>query len=42
MEKKVNELFEDRIQARLPGDEPDQPGCASGEILSTLSIRVSY
>lgn len=30
MEKKVNELFSERIQGRLPGDEPDLPGSASG------------
>jgi len=37
MEKKVNELFVERIQARLPGDDPDQPGSAIGAFQSPFS-----
>lgn len=42
MEKKVTALFEQRIEARLPGDEPAQPGSAKGQsMFSCLSLCCS-
>ncbi|GAA5853661.1 hypothetical protein JCM5353_001396 [Sporobolomyces roseus] len=41
MEKKVNELFVERIQARLPGDEPDQTGSAIEVMREALSVLTS-
>ncbi|GAA6009286.1 hypothetical protein JCM11491_004257 [Sporobolomyces phaffii] len=41
MEKKVSELFSERIQPRLPGDDPDQPGSAAEIMRESLAALTS-
>ncbi|GAA5906257.1 uncharacterized protein JCM6883_005490 [Sporobolomyces salmoneus] len=41
MERKVMELFHQRIQSRLPGDEPDQPGSAAEVMRESLTALTS-
>ncbi|GAA5926369.1 hypothetical protein JCM1841_006995 [Sporobolomyces salmonicolor] len=41
MEKKVAELFSERIQTRLPGEDPSQPGSAANIMRESLSFLTS-
>ncbi|GAA6061648.1 hypothetical protein JCM10212_002525 [Sporobolomyces blumeae] len=41
LERRVTELFEERIQARLPGDDPSQPDCAAEVMREALASLTS-